>query len=346
MSTGPRWSFNTYRPWFPGDVNGDGKTDFMMVADSGGNSFLCVAFVNPDGSYSTRTVNSGWPWFGHWRWFPGDLNGDGRTDFLLAADSGPGGTISLIGNLSDGTGASWTPIRHETGWGWETDQRWFAADVTGDGADDFVRIASHSGTDLFACGPHAIILAASLQSTGTLLTMLGETNYGWSGRYWWFPEDADGDGKDDILLAADSGPGNTSGLHTARLRDLPALSSSVGQGCGGGLPKLTSSRPVLGQSLGLQVTGAPASAAGQMLLSARPAGALGLTCQCQAFLDPVTLVFLFPFVTSSGGGASASVPLPAEQTIAGLALRMQALATGGSCGFVLTNGIDLVLGIE
>jgi hypothetical protein len=85
---------------------------------------------------------------------------------------------------------------------------------------------------------------------------------------------------------------------------------------------------------------------GQFLLSGRPAIALQLNCACEAFLDPATLVLLSPFVTGSSGRASRVLPLPDEPSILGLALRLQALLTGGSCGFRLSNGIDLVLGRE
>ena len=89
--------------WFPGDPNGDGKTDLMQVIREPDDQHAALrtwlydpgqGYFNPTRVYSTdllfympRLSSSGSTCLDAWKptiWFPGDADGDGHTDFIQA----------------------------------------------------------------------------------------------------------------------------------------------------------------------------------------------------------------------------------------------------------------------
>jgi hypothetical protein len=155
---------------YPGDFNGDGKTDFMIFDSSGVRVFLST------GSSFDRQATP-WSTAGEYTTMMGDYNGDGKTDF---AQFGPSGVRVLY---STGTsfveqGAVWNPAGDfYTGV--------YTGDFNGDGYTDFMQYATSEGWRVFIADPADKKFNMSVWTT--------------VGAYPLYMGDFNGDGKTDVM---------------------------------------------------------------------------------------------------------------------------------------------------
>lgn len=118
-----------------GDANGDGKADLVLFAQGSLQALFSngETFLPPQSLSRNIEVTTGWP--ASWSQKTGDVNGDGRSDIVLLADSG------IHVSLSNGSGfdplTTWTKDFTTAG----EQQSLFSyqlADVNGDGKDDLI----------------------------------------------------------------------------------------------------------------------------------------------------------------------------------------------------------------
>ena len=214
----------------PGDLNGDGRADlactFAQAEQPGGTigSFLMTAISHGDGSFTTSDAQL--PFAGG-RFIRsmavGDQNEDGRSDVMFldyrAADieqilmgqSVPLHYDLVTGHSITGDASSFAYTRQETDWVSTSSPlgppRLAAADINGDGRADY--LAFQPGAD--GKNPVAILTARTqpdgpfallrqpvpdeLSAVETIITV----------------GDADGDGRDDLLVASRHEPGSGTG---------------------------------------------------------------------------------------------------------------------------------------
>jgi RHS repeat-associated protein len=219
--------------WFPGDINGDGRADFMRVSldQTLGPSnppfyALQVAQSNNDGSFTYFSQVTGWVW-SHlvtsdiFRAFSGDVNGDGKSDFvIIAPNSNNPSEIWVRTAISNGDGTfDLRPIQVLPVTAWDPQRRWFVSDANGDGKSDVLFAdpehvcdtwaASHVGCTKGDVFLHAHLFVGFSEGNGKYdFSDPQETD--WSFIEWddphWFVGDADGDGKSDFMRIVDHPP--------------------------------------------------------------------------------------------------------------------------------------------
>lgn len=131
-----------------GDVNGDGSADFIIGApgtDPGGSSYAGAAFVfsGTDGSllYQKNGIGAG-DALGFSAASAGDVNGDGRADFIVGAFGADPGGLDAAGSAYVYSGVDGSLLYQKNGEGTTRDFLGFsvasAGDANGDGKADFI----------------------------------------------------------------------------------------------------------------------------------------------------------------------------------------------------------------
>jgi hypothetical protein len=181
--------------WFTGDFNGDGKTDFAKIFDDGNSTAsIDVHLSNASKFDMVRWATQQGGYWGSQRWFTGDFNGDGKTDFAKIFDNG-NSTASIDVHLSNGSKFDMVRWATQQGGYWDT-QDWFTGDFNGDGKTDFAKIFDDANS------------TASIDvhvSDGSKFNMVRWATR--QGGYWetqrWFTGDFNGDGKTDFAKIFD-----------------------------------------------------------------------------------------------------------------------------------------------
>ncbi|RPI78017.1 MAG: VCBS repeat-containing protein [Desulfobacteraceae bacterium] len=136
-----------YKPWpgifqtlVTGDFDGNGRTDIAGFTQINGN-WTADVYVSTGGSFTTQrwATQQGGYWEGQ-KWYTGDFNGDGKTDFAKFWDEGGNWTADV--HLS--TGSAFIIQRWATQQG-VMGQEWFTGDFNGDGKFDFAKFRNQNG---------------------------------------------------------------------------------------------------------------------------------------------------------------------------------------------------------
>ncbi len=147
LLSGARWatrqgSYGELQKWFPGDFNGDGKTDYAKVFNDAGAASIDVHVSTGSGFSVQRWATRQGGYWDAQRWLVSDFNGDGKSDFAKVFNDD--GIASIDVHLA-ATGA----FIHQR---WMTRQevymgshRWFAGDFNGDGRADVANLFDDSG---------------------------------------------------------------------------------------------------------------------------------------------------------------------------------------------------------
>lgn len=198
------FGFHEGQKWATGDVDGDGRADFMMVTPIGGFVRFHAALSNGDGTYRFTSFDSGLAWADNTKLLVGDYDGDGRSDFLLLYNWGGPIRCHVAFSLGDGR---FRISGQDFPWGMAGDdhQRWFVGDVNGDGRTDLMMVYNASGRARLHTGI----------SYGNGQFALGghDTTWAYHPSQQWLAGDANGDGRSDFMLLHPGGSGVV--LHTA-----------------------------------------------------------------------------------------------------------------------------------
>ena len=195
MSHGPHWISGNH--FYPMDVNGDGRDDMvirfgdggMEVRLSDGHSF---AYSH---SFATRFTDAeGWN-TGN-RFYPMDINGDGKKDMVIRYEDG-----GMEVRLSNGTSFDYSysfATRFTDAEGWNTGNHFYPMDVNGDGKDDMVIRYGDGGMEV------RLSNGTSFDYSHSFATRFTDAE-GWNTGNRFYPMDIDGDGKDDMVIRFGNG---------------------------------------------------------------------------------------------------------------------------------------------
>lgn len=176
--------------FFVGDVDGDLRADFVQVAHDimNNSAIIRVAISTGNGFNVLPDFSTPWRWASSDtkknRFFPGDVDGDGRVDLVhigrheggLPGDlPGEHATIELA--ISQGNGTFAFRGTHN-GSAWNDDDQWFPGDFDGDAKTDIghvTRMAAH-GTHT---KDHVMLRVAYSDGMGGFTWTTADTNFPW-----------------------------------------------------------------------------------------------------------------------------------------------------------------------
>lgn len=181
-----------------GDFNGDGKTDFALYFDDNGSWSVDVYLAS--GSETTITyTKQRWATRqgGFWesqKWYTGDFNVDGKTDFAKYWNDNNTWTIDV--HLS--TGSSFAMYRWATQQGgyWDS-QKWFIHDFNGDGKTDFAKIFNDNGVT--AIDVHLSTGSSFTMNRWPVVRYPDRASLAYSDNDKWLIADFNRDGRPDFL---------------------------------------------------------------------------------------------------------------------------------------------------
>jgi len=206
---------STYGDPATGDFNGDGKTDVIILGDSGYQIYLGNGdgtLGGPGGFAYGGGTQFGGPPRSAYRPFTGDFNGDGRTDFAVInganywtfLSNGDGTFSKIVGAHPNGWnfGIGVAGLTRSVGWLSaisNTNYNTVPGDYDGDGKTDFAMLSNDAYYVLLSNGD------GTFRGAGGVGYPLG-TNYGGAPGYQYalFPGDFNGDGKADFAVVGGS----------------------------------------------------------------------------------------------------------------------------------------------
>ena len=196
------------RVW-PADINGDGKTDFIGIANNG-SIYTAVNSVNINGEMAFDYMNySGGSGFEASVWFDSshnnrvwveDMNGDGKTDIVGINNAGNVCYALSNGNGTFGNMQTIPIITFPTASGWFNtgrNNRVWAMDINGDKRADFVGIDDGGSIYTFINNGDFTFSVRRESVSNGFVYKSGWFNTSINTNVW--PEDYNGDGKIDIV---------------------------------------------------------------------------------------------------------------------------------------------------
>ena len=166
---------NTNDVFRSADINADGKTDIFFITNSSGNAQINTLISKGNGQFQIVTHNTALT--PTWNsitslWLPADINGDGRIDLYFLMNVS--GQLRISSLISHGNG-NYAITSQDTGiypyWN-PAQERWFAADINGDGASDLYWVLG----DSYPTNPAMRIYTIMSNFTKPLLTKIQDNN--------------------------------------------------------------------------------------------------------------------------------------------------------------------------
>ncbi|MBA3470218.1 MAG: VCBS repeat-containing protein [Herpetosiphonaceae bacterium] len=194
------WAVAPTSQWMVGDVNGDGKSDLILVFNANGQVRFHAALSNGDGTYQLTAQDVGWGFAAppNQQWMAGDVNGDGRSDFMMVYNAA--GQVRLHAALSNGDG-TYSLTSQDTGWGFHPTptSQWLVGDPNGDGRSDFLMVYNHNN--------QVRLHAALSNGNGTYSLTSQDTGWAWTAppNEQWIVSDINGDGNSDLSMIYNAG---------------------------------------------------------------------------------------------------------------------------------------------
>ncbi len=217
LTSGENMSFLAYSASFTGgvtvasgDVNGDGVPD-MITGPASGALANIRAFSGVDGSLLTSFAAFAATFTGGARVAVGDVNGDGRADYVVGTGGGAPAEVKVFSGLDLSVIYDYIPF----GAGYTTGITLAAGDVNGDGKADIIVGQETGGTGISVYSGLNLVQLTNFTALGGATTGVNV---------------AAGDGKADILVGAGAG-GNEVKLFSGAnlsLRDFVPYASSNG----------------------------------------------------------------------------------------------------------------------
>jgi len=176
----PGWSersFNGHDRWYPGDFDGDGKTDVIRALNKYGGAEVLLSdgeFFDSDGIWS------GAGFYSH-RWYVGNFDGQGGDDIMRLSHVHGGAEVFLSNGQGFDYAGTWSGAGIYA-------HRWYVGDFNGDDVDDIMRLShQYGGAEVFTSNG-----SDAFESQGV-----------WTGAgIWgdeWYVGNFDGEGGDDIM---------------------------------------------------------------------------------------------------------------------------------------------------
>ncbi|EMI58227.1 FG-GAP repeat domain-containing protein [Rhodopirellula sallentina] len=174
-----RYLYSPDDRWYPGDYNGDGRTDVALIRSESGEAHADLLLSTKNGfDVTSDWINGKVPYtYGDSAWYPGDFDGDGLTDLLHAHSQGNVDHLDV--HRSNGYGFVYSTWYSQQGDAKESNAfnlgALYVVDLDGDQKQDLVRIRRNqhqSFIDLYGAGGDKFIDARSVYSQPDLLKEL------------------------------------------------------------------------------------------------------------------------------------------------------------------------------